>query len=374
MNNISFFQRVKIIWDRLTIRRLVRCHLEDSLNISIAGNVQLAGKFVVPRPAQALIGGCSSSEFEINWPAAKCYRLIDVSVVGKDGNVFLPDRRVFSVCPWVKKTLDSKIRRPIRWGSRKLVGRYFHLLGRNHENHGHFLFQYLPRLIGAESYLPDDFKILIAPGHKHWQERYLKLLGFGPERIVEASHGTLQVPDLFYVPLLSGSTPLGDSKLMVELFNRLQSGAQKLVPEISSPPAKNTAVFISRSDAPDRKLINENELIAVAKRYFQNVDLLLLSGMNFQEQLRAFARAEFIVGEPGMGLSNFAFIRNRHLLCMESDDDSKKPGWEIAYALLAELAGNRTSIVYSGSPRQKNRDWIYPVDKFEQELKLILMR
>ncbi len=359
----------RLVWDRWTGRRLVHCEGADCSNVTITGQVQAAGRAAVPRPAQASFEGRAHCDHEITWPAAACYRLRDVSVVGGDGQIFLPDGRLFSVCPWVRKMWDWKIRRPIHLGARCLSGSYFHLLGRNHENHGHFLFQYLPRLIGAEPFLSRDFKVLIAPGHRPWQEHYLKLLGYGPERIVETSQGTVQVLDLLYVPLLSGSTPLGDPSIMSELFRRLQAGAQRLVPEVGEPPEKGMAVFISRRDAPDRKLVNEPELLELARRHFRQVELLVLSGMSFEAQLRAFARAEFIVGEPGMGLSNFAFFRNRHLLCMESDDIAKTPGWEIAYVLLAELAGNTSTIVYSGSPRQTNRDWTYPAAKFGRELK-----
>lgn len=372
MKLTRFLHDARLVWDRWTGSRLVHCEAVDCPSVTVAGQVQAAGRAAVPRPAQASFEGRAHCDHEITWPAAACYRLRDVSVVGGDGQIFLPDGRVFSVCPWVRKMWDWKIRRPIRFGARSLAGSYFHLLGRNHENHGHFLFQYLPRLIGAEPFIGGDTKVLIAPGHRQWQERYLKLLGYGSNRIVEASQGTLQVPELFYVPLLSGSTPLGDARLMVELFRRLQTGARQFVPEAGQPPERGVAVFISRRDAPDRKLINEPELLNLARRYFPKVELLVLSGMPFEAQLRAFARAEFIIGEPGMGLSNFAFVRNRHLLCMESDDVSKKPGWEVAYALLAELSGNRSTIVYSGGPRQSNRDWVYPTEKFESELRLAL--
>jgi capsular polysaccharide biosynthesis protein len=66
-------------------------------------------------------------------------------------------------------------------------------------------------------------------------------------------------------------------------------------------------IYISRDDAPTRKLLNENEVLdSLAQRGFRKVTL---AGMGIGQQQRIFQDTRFIVAPHGGGLTNLVFCK-----------------------------------------------------------------
>jgi hypothetical protein len=338
--------------------------------IQVLGTVQAAGKTVFHRPLQAQFPP-APAEAPGNWPCAELYRIERARVSGLCGSIFLPDGKLFSICPWLERLEDRRVRRPLPILRAFVAGPVLCLLGRNHENHGHFLFEYLPRLIAAEKLLvaTPGWRVGIAAEHSRWQGRYLGLLGYAAEQIVELRAGTSHIDELLFVPLLSGISSLPDPHHLRSTVERLQAGAQAIA-KISDRPKAGHAVIISRSDSPNKRLLNENELVDAARKIFNTVDLLVLTGKTLAQQLEAMATAEVIIGAQGMGLANMAFLRDRILVCLESGEPQPVAQWDLAYCVAAESGGNRALILYGGEPRiLPHRHFVYPVDRFADEMR-----
>ena len=140
----------------------------------------------------------------VEYTAVRSYEFKRVNVVGDQGYIFSGSRNLISICDEIKRIKSEKVRRPIRLLSREIREPIFHLTGNNHNNHGHFVLQHLPRLMAARERLLANprIKILLATGHLHWQEFYLERLGFGQDRLLEGTPGTMHCSYLEYIPFL----------------------------------------------------------------------------------------------------------------------------------------------------------------------------
>ena len=350
---------------------LNRCRDGRWAGVAQVGAVQAGGETIYRRELQAFFPP-APVDLPGRWPAAHLYRIADARVGGLCGSIFLQDGALLSVCPWVDMLADKRVRRSMRLFERRLTGPVLHLLGRNHENHGHCLFEYLPRVVAAEPWLRarSGLRIGIAGEFARWQRRYLALLGYEGEQVVELWPGTTRVEELFFVPRLSGLSSLPDPAVMRATVVRLQAGARALVPGIAAAPEPGRVVFVSRSDAPNKRLLNEAELVASLRRVFPAVETVRLSSLAFPQQLEVMARAAVVVGPQGMGLSNMAFLSGRLLVCLEAGSPPPEMAWEAAYCIHAEHGGNRSVTLYGGQERiSPHRDYFYPAEKFESEMR-----
>jgi hypothetical protein len=113
-----------------------------TIKIDIAGSVQVDHEF-----ESSFHGKDMQAEF--SWNDLWLVELHNARVTGDQGHVFFSNGDFLAICPSLKLLPSRKVRRPILPLARHLTGVYFHLTGVDHENHGHFLFQHLPRLLAA---------------------------------------------------------------------------------------------------------------------------------------------------------------------------------------------------------------------------------
>ena len=338
--------------------------------IEMVGKVQSAGQTSHHRPLQEVFPP-GPGTLPGGWPDVSLYRIRQARLSGLCGSIFLPDGTMFSICPWHDRQEDKKVRRPQSIMTRSVAGSVLPLIGRNDENHGHFLFEYLPRVIAAEKLLgiSGNWRIGIAEQHARWQRNYLAMLGYSKDRVVELHPGTNHIDELLFVPLLSGISSLPDPEHLRGTLLRLQQGVGALV-DMSRRPEPAHVVFVSRSDAPNKRLLNEEELIEAARGLFATVDVVVLSELSFNQQVEAMAAGAIIIGPQGMGLSNMAFLSDRTLVCVECGVPQPEAAWDFAYCLAAEFAGNRSVTLYGGQDRiPPHRHFVYPVDRFAMEMK-----
>jgi len=291
---------------------------------------------------------------DVTWPKLSLYRLNNAKVVGDQGNVFLTDGRWLRVCPSLDVLEPHKIRRPLPFYSRHIHPPAFHLTGRDHENHGHFLFQHLPRLLACRDapQFPEKPKLLVAQGHQRWQGRYLQKLGLADETdIVQCDEGTLNCDELFYIPQIrSQSSPLcrpQDYVYMRECFHR-------------PGPKTGLPIFISRADAPDRHLLNETEIIASFERVFGSCRVVCLSKTPLDEQIDLISRAPLITGSQGQAFAVSLFAKDSAFVILEAGEHNP---WCDSFRDVATICGNSALTLYSGTPRQTNHSYTFPVGK-----------
>lgn len=302
----------------------------------------------------------------LEWSALPLMTLNDAWITGDQGQVFLHDGTFLSICPSLRHLPERKVRRPLAWLADQLDGVYFHLTGVDHENHGHFLFQHLPRLLAARTQLyehGDRFKVIVATGHKRWQARYLKYFGISEDRVVEASVGTIQVEKLLYVPMPYGNTYLCNPRLYREIRDGFTTGN-------TAPAARPDApiLFISRQDAPDRRLANEEEIVSVCREVLGSVQVVQLGKFKLDEQIRLCTQARFVIGPQGQGMSVVLFSKGGLFVVLEYGEDFHPLGWCRAFCDTASVLGIQTMRLISGGSFDDPRGWSYPADKFREEL------
>lgn len=302
----------------------------------------------------------------LEWPALPLMTLHNAWITGDQGQVFLHDGTFLSICPSLRHLPERKVRRPLAWLGRRLEGVYFHLTGVDHENHGHFLFQHLPRLLAAKAQLQehgDRLKVIVAPGHKRWQTRYLKYFGISEDRVVEASVGTIHVEKLLYVPMPYGNTYLCNPRFYREIRDGFTTG-------ITAPAARadGPIVFISRQDAPDRRLANEEEIVTICREVLGAVQVVQLGKFKLDEQIRLCAAARLVIGPQGQGMSVVLFSKGGLFVVMEYGEDFHPLGWCRAFCDTASVLGTQTMRLISGGGFDDPRGWSYPAEKFRKEL------
>lgn len=309
-------------------------------------------------PLETRVNGPDNATFDYDWPAAELYRLRNVWLTGDQGQVFLKDGSLFE--PWVRPyNLEKlKISRPLKLGAKKFEGPVFHLTGRNHENRGHFMLQHLPRLMAARDYLRSlpDYRILVAPGHSRWQGRYIAWAGLDPSKLVEGTRGTMQVDDLIFIPNLYGKSSLCPPTFYNELS---ECAANYPVPNGPGRP-----LFITRRDAPDKQLINEERIVEILRSKIGPVDLIRLGEHPLPDQIGMFRAAPLVMGAIGQGICNILFCKTSLLVMLAPGTPDNQVYAGSHGSQLARICGNEAINLLSGEPAPSRGDWTFPEERF----------
>lgn len=314
-------------------------------------------------PEHVFHGDAVTAKIPHRWPARMLCHVENACLTGDQGQVFLRDGSYLHICPSQHRLDPRKVRRPIRVGARTLNFPVFHLTGRDHENHGHFLLQHLPRWQTARHMMEkiDGLRILVPPGHLKWQRRYLELFGVDPSHVVEGTHGTLFCPELYYVPMLWQDNYLCDPAV----HRSISEGFRRLIP--SDAPTQ-PAIWVSRTDAPNKKLLNEAALVQIFREEIGPIELVTLSQTPLPRQIELMGRARLIIGAQGQGLTTALFAKGAGLIVMEAGEHLAPYSWCSAYRDMAIMAGNKSLRLISGGGRDSEGDWIFPEEKFRQEI------
>lgn len=314
---------------------------------------------------EAAFHGYSQTSVRYEWPDWLAYEIPDALLAGDQGFVFLPDGRFFapSLYPNHERTSIYKIRRPIKLLSRELDGTVFHLTGPNHENRGHFMLDHLPRLLVARELLKEvgDYQILLTGHHIRWQREQVRMLGFPDDKIVACEAGTLRVKRLIHVRFGSIYSSISPPHALCELRDRAGQYA-----EIDNLPP-GPPVFLSRRDAPNRRLLNEEDIFTAAKSLIPNLIEVKLTGMPLKEQIRLFRRTPLFLSPLGQASCNIAFSKGSTIVNLKYESAPVDPSGCLG-TFIASATGNRGLTIYSGTAMGQNFDWSYDVSLFREHL------
>jgi len=304
------------------------------------------------------------------YPSADYYHLRDVLLTTTEGSLFLPDKRHLQLCGVCRRIPLRKVRPPLPVLARRVREPLLHLCGPNYENHGHFILDFLPKLVGAAPILKENpkMKLLLPEGQSRWQMNYLKRFGITEERIFQKDAGTLYVEDLWYAPIPNADGHLGDPQIHRNVRDALESDR---IAERTPRP-----LFIPRlADAPNKRVTNEDGLIAVAREYFPDLTVMSLSRTPLEEQMAAFRVAPFVIGAVGQGLADILFARNAMMLVLTFEAHLKKTrSWSKAYCHLARVSGNQGLALTTGADRDRLGDFEVPEARFRQGLEYLIRR
>jgi capsular polysaccharide biosynthesis protein len=300
-------------------------------------------------------------------PAVSLYHLKDVSITGSEAFVFGGPHTLLQLDPSLNDHPLHKVRRPISWLARRLDdGPVLSLGSRRTENHAHFVFEHLPLVLLARERLGTSLplKILVDPGQASWQTEYLTRFGENAENVVERSRGTMFCPEVWLVPnlILTERTDLYEPEIYREIARRLKRGMH--------PRRKDRSVFLTRKDAPRRRLLNEDEVFVALRRVYPELERVSLTGMSLQNQIELFAEARLVVGTIGQAFTNLLFCEGA--LCIQLVPgprtlDNSYCVWAYNYERLGFIHANRCLSLYADEPYHEG-DWSFPLSALTNAL------
>lgn len=246
----------------------------------------------VPWQFGGLFGGSETTD-----PPGWVIEIPQGRVVG-EGAVVAPDDRLLVDVSREILSDQSKHSASRRWSlppAQRMSGRVA-VLSVAGPNYWHWTFDLLPRLLLLQQHVGslDTIDAFITnPLTERYQHDTLARLGVPRERILEGDTKCHLKADCLIVPSLFQYAPSGWA--CERLRERLSTGQA----------AGTRRLYLSRSDANRRRVVNERELFAaLAPLGFEHQRL---SGLSMREQSTLFASSEAVVGPHGAGLTNLLF-------------------------------------------------------------------
>jgi len=314
-------------------------------------------------------GSCDQIDFV--HPETYLYVLKDVWVVGSEGRLFFEPDQLFSVCSSLKGVEERKIRRPIPLLAQVIGEPVFILSSRAPGNRGHFLIEHLPRLVASMDEIKrlGECKILVTPLHRKWQAGYLHKLGIADSDIIEASIGSVFCKKALYIPTLC------EGELATVSREKYYQFLRRGFIDSQGSPGRGAPVFLSRKDAPDRKLTNEDAIFSIAKTFFPEMKRVVMAALALDEQIGLFQEAPVIIGPHSQPFRDILFASNALVIQLIQgfrDRSNEYYQWAQNYNYVGSLGKNLCLPLFSEIEFHTNSDWIYPEDKFEQDMLQVL--
>lgn len=244
------------------------------------------------------------------------HRIQDVQLVGPDalpitsnGSILLEGVEGSSA-----RALDAHIRAiadrtvPIRRTASSEYDCGVSLAGPWSDQFFHWFVEYLPRLLVVMEYADEhglSIIYFVPSDAPNWLLQSLELFGVSDDQLVPWSGGRANVHNLL-LPSLWRLTADKDStegythspRGIHEVADRLRTA----VDEQSARPEVGPRLFVSRSGAATRNVLNETALQPVFDDY--GFDVVQPETWPVDEQIATFARADVIAGPHGGGLTN----------------------------------------------------------------------
>ncbi len=189
-------------------------------------------------------------------------------------------------------------------------------------NYHHWLINSLLRLWWT-SHFPElqDIPLIVPAQMSSFQRESLTALGVDPRRLLPFDGALWQIDQLFF-PANGDYWPLQLRWLRQRFFEHYGFG---------DAPGRRK-IYISRADAPGRRVTNEPEVVEMLAR--RGFEVLKLATLPLAEQVRAFAEAKLIVGPHGAGLTNIVFAAsNATVVDLHPRDEINHALWVEASAL-----------------------------------------
>lgn len=163
----------------------------------------------------------------------------------------------------------------------------------------HWMMDILPRLLRVREGPYADVPVYVEAS-RPFQQQTLALLGIDPNRIIDASKTSLLTGERLVVPCYQAA--LGCS-----IPDWIIDGLRDLLPADALSGDMDKRIYLSRSDAPHRRMANEQAVVGRLERY--GFETVRLSELTFVDQARLFARASHIIGPHGGALTNLLFCQ-----------------------------------------------------------------
>ncbi len=170
-------------------------------------------------------------------------------------------------------------------------------------NYYHWLIQAVPAIDWALRQGGNLKVTLVLPPLRRWQEETLTLLGYQDvSRLILDPSGHYHFPSAEFSDFLGERMPGLVAPTAMTTFRRLSQS-------VPWPRDAAEVIYVARTDAPDRRVENEGELISMLER--QGVRIIVPGALSVSDQIATFRAARLVIGPHGAGLSNIVFCQPR---------------------------------------------------------------
>ncbi len=233
------------------------------------------------------------------------------SVQGKEGLVFI-DNQMPQEMVWADRyEYLQNVSQVDCSKTNKISGRVAVISQVAHDNYCHFFNEILARLAMLEMH-EIEYDWLYVTCDKKFVKEGLKIWGIDESKIISPTDKNFCIQaDTLILPSLVLNTNNGFKHTGVNAHPyTLRYVKEKLLNNIQNKIGEfqfSKRVFISRRDAPSRKILNEDEVFELFKdKGFERYDTGKMSAL---EQIALFAQADIVVGEHGAGLTGIMFCK-----------------------------------------------------------------
>jgi capsular polysaccharide biosynthesis protein len=178
----------------------------------------------------------------------------------------------------------------------------------------HWFVEYLPRLITVEKYA-EQFSlnpVYIVPANPpKWLSRSLELFGIQDNKIITWNGKRAKIQDFLLPSLWRDTESTAPKQGYIHSPRGIREVSNRLLKSVSEESVKTdvgSRIYISRSRAPTRNVVNENKLRPVLNDY--EFELVRPETWSLDEQIATFGNAEVIAGPHGGGLTNAMYASN----------------------------------------------------------------
>ena len=276
-------------------------------------------EFERPRHVDDLPGVIESKVGECTVPAPFVVEIEDATMIGPSALVVVNGCVLLeSALGGYERLVDASVRAllagqlPFETRFQRSETRFgdplFSLVGPWSTEYYHWLTDYLVQVFALEAYQErtgTDPTVLIPVDPPDWLRDSLSFAGIDPDRTAEWSGGRARCSRLAVGSLRRHTASTGDGYIhSPAAMARLGDRIRNTVPEADTD-GRSRRLYVSRADAQDRRVRNEDELLAALEDY--GFERIVPGEHSFAEQVRRFSDAEVILGPHGAGLTNTIF-------------------------------------------------------------------
>ena len=169
-------------------------------------------------------------------------------------------------------------------------------------NYFHFLCDVLPRLLIAKANLGREFRLILPENIAEKYKEAFELFGFNQYTIIKSSE-LVFVPNLImptHVFRPSGVFSPNMLSFLVDNINHVVANCN------SNLGSDFSRIYISRSKASSRKVLNEDEVLPILLE--NDFKIVYAEDLSFIEQVQMFSSCNILVSPHGAGLTNMLFM------------------------------------------------------------------
>ncbi|QWC20181.1 glycosyltransferase family 61 protein [Halorubrum sp. 2020YC2] len=223
-----------------------------------------------------------------------------------------------------------------------------------YRNYYHWMVETVPKiryLRAFESPTQQKVTLLVPSNVPPFIEETLRLLSWPQSKVAYATESTYLIRDLV-IPSYPERHPSDFEWIRRDIVESVLS---------ESEPLEESNVYVSRSDAIERRVLNEEEVMGVLSDYgFKRYHL---ENRSLAENVRLFNQADIVVGPHGAGLTDIIFAEDCTLIELFGDK-VKQP-----YELLAETLEIEYEPMYC---RADGADIIVDTEKLENRISTLV--